>query len=158
MRSNDVFSKMAPEEAQTFLEELRAEAPGTAALALNAAAAAFKLRPQFLKKQPKPRQAEWMRKALARSIAAPAAEEILASYFLENHLDLLTEWLDTAGVKHEDGTLIDEDPACPAKTKLKQAVTKFRKGENPERRNLLLKAFASQSAIDWPDLDAYFDE
>ena len=45
-------------------------------------------------------------------------------------------------------------PQCPDETKLVDAVAKFREGENGARRELLLRAFAAQSAIDWPALEA----
>jgi hypothetical protein len=34
------------------------------------------------------------------------------------------------------------------------AVAKFREGADPEDRQLLLEAFAAQSAVEWPALDA----
>jgi hypothetical protein len=73
MRSHEVFRQMSPEEAAGLLETLREEAPAAAAVALNAAASAFKLRPQFLKRQPLARQADWMRKALCRPTSAGGA-------------------------------------------------------------------------------------
>jgi hypothetical protein len=154
MRSNEVFGKMTPEEAEGFLTAMRAEASGAAQVALAAVAGAFKLRPEFLRRQPRKRQAEWMRRALARVTNAEAAEEVLAQYFLEARQELLVELLDALGVKHEDGRL--EEPVSPPPTaaKLKKTVAKFQKGQERDKRDLLLRAFASQSAIDWPELDA----
>ena len=158
MRSNEVFTHMSPEEAGAFLAEMKEEAPPVARMALTAAANAFKLRPEFLKRQPKARQAEWVRKALARRVAAVAAEEILATYYMDHQNDLLCELLDGFGIEHEEGALADSNPKAPTKAKLKTAVEKFRKGagEGPSRE-LLLRAFAAQTAVDWPDLEALLD-
>ncbi len=41
---------------------------------------------------------------------------------------------------------------------LEKAMEKFRQGEDAERRELLLRAFAGQSAIDWPELEALLFE
>ena len=153
MRSNEIFSRMSDTQAAAFLTELRQEAPPVARMALAAAAIAFKLRPQFLKKQPRAKQAEWMRKALARGPMSGTAEEILAEYFLGHQKDLLVEWLDCAGIAHEDGVLEEATPDCPEPEKLRAAVEKFSGGENPERRGLLMAAFAAQSAITWPELE-----
>src|SRR5262245_4162349 len=153
MRSNQIFSSMTTEQTALFLDELKQEARPVAALALSAAAQAFKLRPEFLKRQTTARQAEWVRKALGRTTGAPIAEEVLASYFLDHHKPLLIELLDVLGVEHEDGQLKESLPPCPADEKLREAVEKFRKGDQPERRDLLLRAFAAQSGIDWPDLE-----
>jgi hypothetical protein len=154
VRSNEVFALMSPEEAKRFLDELREHSRDGAALALSAAAQAFKLRPEFLRKQPRPRQAEWMRKALARASSAAVAEELLAEYFLGGHRDLLGELLDAFGIEHEEGELREESPNAPDISALRETVESFRAGENPERRELLLRAFAAQTPISWPDLEA----
>ena len=69
MRSHEIFARMTPLQAEAFLTELSQDAPDVSQMALAAAAGAFKLRPAFLKRQPKAKQAEWMRKALARFMA-----------------------------------------------------------------------------------------
>lgn len=148
---------MSPEEAQRFLAEVREVAPGVAALALDAASGAFRLRREFLRRQPRKRQAEWMRKALGRTVGAPLAEQVLATYFLEHHLELLTDLLDRLGLEHEEGQLTKENPACPPRAALEAAVSQFLEGEEPGRRQLLLRAFAAQSAIDWPELEALLE-
>jgi len=157
MRSNEIFSRMSPEEALAFLDEAHREAPRVEEIALSAAAGAFRLRPVFLRRQPRKRQAEWMRQALARKALAGVAEEVLAEYFLEYHNDLLSEWLDALGLEHEKGALKTEAPACPKPADLAKLVAEFRKGKDPDRRELLLRAFAAQTAIEWPDLEALLD-
>ena len=144
---------MSSEQAEALLSELRSSSPGAASVALGAAAQAFKLRPQFLRKQPRTRQAEWMRRALSRHTSASVAEEVLAAYFLESRDDLLVELLDALGVEHEDGQLTGGPPRCPEGDELERAVSAFREGDSGETRELLLRAFAAQSAIDWPELD-----
>ena len=153
MRSNEVFARMSPAQAAQFLSTLKSDAKPVAALALNAACQAFKLRPAYIRKQPEARQADWIRKALGRRIGAALAEEILATYFLDHELDMLVEWLDAVGLEHEDGALKEENPESPTAEALERAVTEFRKGEKPEVREVLLVAFAAQSGIDWPELE-----
>jgi hypothetical protein len=153
VRSNEVFARMRGQEAEWFLAELREHAPAVASTALAAAAEAFRLRLQFLRRQPRPRQAEWVRRALARPVSAAAAEELLAEFFLGSGRELLTELLDALGVLHREGILEEPHPAPPPPEKLAEVVVAFRTGGDPERRELLLRAFAAQSAIDWPDLE-----
>jgi hypothetical protein len=153
MRANEVFAWMGPDGTRRLLEELQSQTGGGAALALGAAAEAFRLRPQFLRRQPIEKRAEWVRRALSRPSAVAAAEEVLADYFLSARRPLLVELLDALGVKHEDGELKDPSPECPEPKKLRAAVKSFRKGDEPEVRELLLRAFAAQSAVDWPPLE-----
>jgi hypothetical protein len=157
MRSNEIFARMSPEAALAFLEEVQKEAPAVADIALSAAAGAFRLRPVFLRRQPRKRQAEWVRQALSRNAMAAVAEEVLAEYFLEYHGDLLGEWLDALGLEHDKGVLKVDAPACPKPDDLARIVAEFRKGAEPARRELLMRAFAAQSAIDWPDFEALLE-
>ncbi len=145
---------MSPEAAQTFFDELAEKAPGVAAQALAAASAAMRARPRFMARQPRDKQAAAVRRCLARVASNPLAEEMLAVFFLECRKELLVEWLDTAGVSHEDGTLNEDLPSEPDAEGLVQAAETFRKGEDPELREILLRAFAAQDSIDWPALDA----
>jgi len=154
MRTNEIFARMSPEVALAFLDEIHKEAPGVEEIALSAAAGAFRLRPVFLRRQPRKRQAEWMRQALARAAMAPVAEELLAEYFLEYHADVLAEFLDALGLEHEKGVLASSAPECPKPDELAKVIATFRKGQDPERRELLMRAFAAQSSIDWPDLES----
>jgi hypothetical protein len=154
MRSHEVFARMTPARAEAFLAELKREAAPVSQMALAAAAGAFKLRPVFLKRQSPARQADWMRKALSRGAMNAVAEEILAEYFLSHQKALLLEWLDAVGLEHEDGVLKAGAPASPDSGVLHKAFQAFSSGEHPERRRLLLEAFAAQSAIEWPELES----
>lgn len=153
MKSHQIFSAMDSSDALDFLQELKREAPPIAQIALQAAASALKLRPDFLRRQPKARQAEWVRQTLARSSMNPVAEEVLAQYFLDRHGDLLCEWLDLLGVAHDNGVLETASPPCPDAGVLQEALSKFRSGDHAKRRELLIRAFAAQSSVDWPDLE-----
>ena len=114
----------------------------------------MKSRPQYLFRQPIEKRGAAVRRALARVASGPIAEEILATYFLECRKEVLVAWLDGIGLEHEDGVLKDESPACPEEKKLAKQVKAFLGKDDDPDRALLLAAFAAQSAIDWPTLDA----
>ena len=87
---------------------------------------------------------------------------MLAVYFLQCRLELLTEWLDLLGLEHEEGILQQEVVEAPDAKTLEKQVASFRAaaGDDAEAladRNLLLQAFAAQSAVEWPDLDALLE-
>jgi len=154
MRSFQVFATMAPEEAERMLRVLSKEAPAMFRQAVDAAAVSIKARPVFLRNQPFELRAKTIRRALARVSANLVADELLAIYFLECRKPLLLEWLDLVGLAHEDGTLKDDTPAEPPASELAAAVAKYRGDGSDPDRELLLRAFAAQSAIEWPALDA----
>jgi hypothetical protein len=158
MRPHQLFAAMPPEHARALLDALKEKAPIAYAQALGLTAGALKARPVFLQRQPPERRAEMMRKALARVVSDPIAEEMLAVYFLECRNELLVEWLDGVGLEHEKGSLQGDDaPPEPAAKKLEAALAAYRgKATDADRgdRELLLRAFAAQTSIDWPKLDA----
>jgi len=153
MRSFQVFAAMSPERATEILHVLNEKAPGIYVQAVAAASAAMKARPKYLLRQPAAKRAQAVRRALARVSANPVAGEILAVYFLDCRRELLTTWLDTVGLEHDEGTLAEEAPAQPGKAKLDAAVDTFLGIDEDPDRLLLLAAFAAQEAIEWPDLD-----
>jgi len=160
MRAYQVFGKMNDAEAGRFLAVLAEKAPAFHVQALGAAAAAMRARPQYLMRQPHEKRAELVRRALARVAASAVAEELLAVYFLDCRKELLVEWLDAVGLEHEDGTLKADAPPCPEAGTLAKAVERFRgaasgDGDPGDRaeRELLLRAFAAQTAVDWPALE-----
>ena len=107
-------------------------------------------------KQKPPKRAQLVRQALSKVAANPLAEEIFAAYFLEVKRPLLVEWLDAVGLEHEDGVLQTEDPPCPEVATLDSALEAYRAAageEDAADRELLLRAFAAQTIIDWPPLD-----
>jgi hypothetical protein len=160
MRAYQVFGRMTDEEASRFLGVLAEKAPAFHIQALGAAAAAMRARAQYLMKQPHEKRAQAVRRALARVAASDVAEELLAVYFLDCRKELLVEWLDAVGLEHEEGSLKADEPACPEPAKLAAALERFRGGAKPggepgdgAERELLLRAFAAQTAIDWPLLE-----
>jgi hypothetical protein len=144
---------MTNEESLAFFQGLRDEVKPLYRQAEVVSAASLRVRPVFLGKQPFPKRCEMMRKALAMKINAEASGEILATYFMEKHKEELGELLDLLKIEHEEGSLKNVNPPQPEEKLIKSATKKFLAGEKPALRSVILKAFAGQSAIDWPVLD-----
>jgi hypothetical protein len=157
MRSYQVFAAMSPDHAVAVMSGISESAPQMFKQALFAASASMNARPVYMQRLPFEKQVEAVRRALARVAANNVAEEILAVYFLDCRKELLTEWLDLLGLKHEDGILETDSPKAPKKAELKKARDSFCAADDDGDRPLLLRAFAAQSAIEWPDLEALLD-
>ena len=92
----------------------------------------------------------------------PCLEEIPGLVDLyDNNRDKLV----VLGIDHEEGVLSDDAVSAPEEGALRKAVASFRSGDaaepaGPEEagdRELLLRAFAAQSSVEWPVLDALLD-
>ena len=158
MRSYQVFSAMSQDRAEAVLQELADQVPQMFKQALFAASVAMHARPVYLLRQPFEKQAQAIRRAMSRVASDTIAEEILAVYFLECRKELLIEWLDALGIEHDEGSLKEDTPASPDPATLKKAHSEFCAVDDNADRQLLLSAFAAQSAIGWPDLDALLGE
>lgn len=154
MRSYQVFAAMPPEEAVRMLRVLSQESPVMFRQAVDAAAVASRMRPVYLRRQPFEKRAQAVRRALSRVSAGPVADELLAVYFLECRKGLLVEWLDLLGLAHEEGVIEDDAPAQPGEADLRAATRKFRSAADDPDRELLLRSFAAQDAVEWPVLEA----
>jgi hypothetical protein len=157
MRAFQVFAAMSPDRATQVLRDVAERSPRTFAQGIDAASAALNARPVYFQRQPFEKRALAVRRALARVSENELAEELLAVYFLECRKPLLLEWLDAVGVKHDDGALEDDVPPPPPAKKLRAAVQAFRKLDDRADRELLLRTFAAQNAIEWPELDALLE-
>lgn len=152
-RSNDVFRHLTEEEMQALVGEMRDELRPLYKELERVAATTLKLRPVFLGRQPFPKRCEMIRKAMALKVNAEEAGDMLAAFFMERYQEDVVELLDAFGVEHEDGALKDTAPKQPAKKKLSKVTEDFRQGDKALMRGVLIKAFAAQSAVDWPALD-----
>ena len=157
MRPHQIIGGMSQEQFDGILGAIGEESPEAVQSTTVAAAQVLKFRPKFLLKQPKAKRAKQVKGALARMSAGSLAEELLAVYFLKCRLPLLTEWLDLMGLEHEEGILTQDDVPAPERAELERKVAEFRGAGNEPDRDLLLRVFGAQAAIDWPGLDEILD-
>src|SRR5512137_2380370 len=88
---------------------------------LSAVAEARKLRPVFLERQPKPQRHQAMIASLCRPALETVTNTLLRGWLLKKHKTMLTDWLDSLGIKHEDG-VVEEIPPTMDDAKLTAAV------------------------------------
>ena len=122
MKPNQIFAAMTAERCEEILSAISKESPETSKQIVAASAIALKYRPQYLFKQKAAKRAASVRSALARVQSVQLAEELLAVYFLQCRLELLTEWLDLLGLEHEEGILQDEVVESPEASLLAEHV------------------------------------
>lgn len=169
MKANRVFLRMQPARAARFFGAIQKDSSDLYTQLMAMAAVTLHARPQFVRRQKAEKRIATLRRGLTRVAASPLAEQVLAAYFLESRKKMLTEWLDLAGLEHKDGLLKEDKPPQPEKEKLASAVKTFlagkegdsaaekngaaEQGAEQDDRKLLLEAFISQSAIEWPELE-----
>ncbi len=158
MRPHQIIASLDAQNFKRLMDALHAESPEVTHSTTIAAAQVLKFRPKFLLKQKPERRLASIKSAMGRNTANSLAEELLAVYFLKCRLPLLEEWLDLMELEHEEGILTQDEVPCPEAAELEKKVTTFLAGDEPGDRDLLLKVFSGQAAIEWPALAARIED
>ena len=111
-------------------------------------AKALKFRPHMIRKVPMDKRARTARAILARGANAELCYELFASYLITNAKELVTDFLDETGVKHEDGMVASVDNDKPEGEKVAPAVAKLDQKYDPADVTLYLALAAEQ----WPSV------
>jgi hypothetical protein len=89
-------------------------------------AKAMKFRPQAIKKLPMDKRARKARSILEQSANAQMTYELFGSYLLHARKGVVTSFLDTVGIPHEDGMIsVDLAEHEPSAEQVEQALAKL---------------------------------
>jgi hypothetical protein len=110
----------------------------------------MKFRPHAIRKLPMAQRAKRARSILMSGSNAELAYELIGSYLLKNHKDLVTAFLDATGVKHDDGMIEDLDHNTPAEDRIAPALSELDEKFDPADITLYLAMCAQQ----WPQVKA----
>ena len=154
MRPYQIFAAMKPEQARALLDASR-RAPIAWAQVLGLTAGSLKARPMFVQKQPPSAARSGCARRCRGSLRIPSPRRCSPSTSSSAERGA-RDWLpDRRGAREG---LADRRAEEPAAKKLGEAVEGFRKAAGDDAdaadRELLLRAFAAQSSIEWPGLDA----
>lgn len=106
----------------------------------------LRFRPQAIRKLPMDQRARTARRILEQGRNSQLAYEILGAYLIKSARNLVTEFLDATGVKHEDGMIENLDQAKPDPAKIEAAVQALDQKYKPEDVTIYLAMCAEQ----WP--------
>ena len=123
---------------------------------LNAVADARKLRPAYLKRQPRSHQHEMMVATLARPAMEVVAGNLLRVWLLKKHKQMLIDFLDGLGIAHEEG-VVEQLPPTMDDAKVRAAVDGLIAKHPPEAVAVYLHAFNKMNEVEWPNLKTMLD-
>jgi hypothetical protein len=157
MTSSELFAAMPPALASDVLEFSHANEKKLYRAALDAVAQARKLRRVFLERQPRSEQHALLMECLHRPQFAVAADTLLRYWLLKKHAAIVTGFLDSLGIKHEEGAVADL-PKSVEDTALKNAVEALLAKHPHDVVAVYLTAFNSMNEQNWPNLDVLLKE
>ena len=118
---------------------------------LQAVAEARKVRAVFLERQPRSQRHSTMVSTLTRPSLDPITANLIRTWLLKKHKDMLASFLDSLGVPHKEGVLEDL-PATVEDEKLRAAIESLLAKYPPEIVAVYLHAFSEMNEVNWPNL------
>jgi|SRR5688572_8542505 len=152
MAPHELFGAMSPALSNEIFEYTYANDKEIYRGAMDVVAQARKVRPVFLERQPRTERHALMRSVFSRASNSLAADNLIRNWLLKKHKPLLTEFLDSLGIKH-DNAVVEEVPKTMEDTKLKQAADHLLSKHPPEVVALYLHAFNSMDDAKWSNLE-----
>ncbi len=112
-----------------------------------------RMRPQFLRSQPKPARHKLMIESLKRPAFEEVASQLLRGWLIKHQKNMLILFLDTLNIQHEDG-VVEDLPNEISDEGLDKAINTLLEQNEREIVVLYLHAFQSMNDSGWANLEA----
>ena len=112
-----------------------------------------RMRPQFLRSQPKPARHKLMIESLKRPAFEEVASQLLRGWLIKHQKNMLILFLDTLNIQHEDG-VVEDLPNEITDEGLDKAINTLLEQNEREIVVLYLHAFQSMNDSGWTNLEA----
>jgi hypothetical protein len=94
------------------------------------------------------------------TLTRPALEmvtaNLLRTWLLKKHKQMLTDFLDALGLPHQEG-VVEDLPSAMDEAKIRAAVETLLAKHPPEAVAVYLHAFNEMNEVEWPSLKAMLD-
>jgi hypothetical protein len=150
--SHDVFAHMPPEVAAQLFTFLHDKEKALYKATLDTLAKQRKLRPVFVERKPREERFVWLRETLAKKQNENVGAQLLQIWFVGAQSQLLCDFLDALGIKHDENGTINDLPPAPEKEALRKAVDECLAKHDPKVVAVYLHAFQALDEKGWPTL------
>jgi hypothetical protein len=142
---------MSPALAQNILDFTFENDKDLYRATLNAVADSKKMRPIFFERKPRVERNKDIIGILAKPRLDLIAGNLIRGWLLKKHKPMLAQFLDSLGVKHEEG-IVEDLPATMEDDKLKVALDKLIATHPAEEVAVYLNAFYAMNDVSWLNL------
>lgn len=153
LKSHELLGFMSPPLALEILNYAHETDKPLYRATLGAVAEARKLRPVFLERQPRPQRHATMLATLARPTLDMVTANLLRTWLLKKHKQMLIDFLDALGIAHQEG-VVEELPPAMEEAKVRAAVETLLAKYPHEAVAVYLHAFSDMNEVEWPGLKA----
>jgi len=115
-----------------------------------------RMRPQYLKRQPKPARHKLIIESLKRPAFEETSTQLLSGWLIKHQVEMLKQFLDALKIDHEDGVIGDLPTKVPDDA-LNAAIDVLLSSHDREIVILYLHAFHSMNDAGWSNLEALLE-
>jgi hypothetical protein len=112
-----------------------------------------KLRPIFIERKPKSERHLWLQQALSQKGSEDLVIQLFQIWLLGAHREMICDFLDLLGIKHDGKGVVDDLPPEPTREALAEAITKLLEKHPREIVAVYLHAFQAMDETGWSTLD-----
>ncbi|MBV8484787.1 MAG: hypothetical protein JO077_18220 [Verrucomicrobia bacterium] len=153
MKCHEILSRLSPALTnEIFAYLIEHEKPVYKAMIQNIATRR-KLRPVFIERKPKNERHIWLKQALSMRGTDDLATQLLQIWLLGAHRQMICDFLDSLGIKHDGKGVVDSLPAEPSLQALTDTITKLLEDRSAEVVAVYLHAFQAMDETGWSTLD-----
>jgi hypothetical protein len=157
MTAHEIIGFMSPALADHILQQIESIDKQLYRGTMSSLAEARKLRPVFLERKPRPERHADMIAQLSKPRHDELAGNLLRIWLMKSQAAMLTEFLDSLGIKHENGA-VEDLPETIEDDRLKQAIDQLLSNHEPEKVAVYLQAFNSMNDVQWPFLTGMLEK
>lgn len=154
MTANELFARLPSGEAAGVLDWLLENDRAAHKTCAGLLATRRKLRPVFVERKPRGERNAWMAEALGKPANADISIEILQSWILGAHGEMVCQFLDSLKIPHDGKGLLETLPPEPPEQEIQAAVEQLFSKFPPSAVMVYLHLFTSMDMTEWPVLKA----
>ena len=152
MTAYELFARLSPAETSGVLEWLQENDRQAYKTCAGLLAGRRKLRAVFVERKPRVERTAWMAENLGRPANGDLATEILQSWILGAHGEMVCGFLDFWKIPHDGKGLLESLPAEPPPEEIDKAVEELFSKYPSAAVVVYLNLFTSMEMTEWPHL------
>lgn len=158
MKAHEILERFPEETASEIFQYLYQNDKPAYRACVQVLASRRKLRPVILERKARAERHAWMHAELARKANDDAAVEVLQTWLLGAHRQLVCSFLDGLGVSHDGRGLLETLPPQPEKERLQHAIDRLLENHSRSAAIAYLHLFCEMDIADWPTLKQILKE
>jgi hypothetical protein len=152
MKAHEIFQRFPEAAAGEIFQFLYTSDKPAYRACLQVLATRRKLRPVVLERKTRVERHAWLHAELARKNNDDAATEVLQTWLLGAHQNLICRFLEDLGVEHDGRGLLETLPPEPERDRLVSAVDGLLENQSRSAVIAYLNLFCEMDIADWPTL------